>query len=169
MGSGSGRRDERTLAGTLDMLILRALAAVRNTAIRLPPHSERIGRSLKVEEGALYPALHRLEVRGELRSQWGTSDNNRRAKYYRLTVPGPPHGRERIGSLGAALERCHARAADDLSVKRTEKYGDNGFKKRSHEGNEVCVRRRRPAARRTQLWLCRSFSSVASLLRSWNP
>jgi transcriptional regulator len=43
---------------------------------------------LKVEEGALYPALHRLEVRGLLRSEWGSSDNNRRAKYYHLTARG---------------------------------------------------------------------------------
>ena len=44
--------------------------------------------TLKVEEGALYPALHRLEVRGWLASDWGHSANNRRAKYYRLTAPG---------------------------------------------------------------------------------
>ena len=43
---------------------------------------------LRVEEGALYPALHRLEVRGWLKAEWGTSDNNRRAKYYRLTALG---------------------------------------------------------------------------------
>ena len=43
---------------------------------------------LKVEEGALYPALHRLEVRGFLKSEWGASDNNRRAKFYRLTALG---------------------------------------------------------------------------------
>jgi transcriptional regulator len=43
---------------------------------------------LKVEEGALYPALHRLEVRGLLKSEWGASDNNRRAKFYRLTALG---------------------------------------------------------------------------------
>jgi PadR family transcriptional regulator PadR len=43
---------------------------------------------LRVEEGALYPALHRLEVRGLLTSEWATSDNNRRAKYYRLTAVG---------------------------------------------------------------------------------
>ena len=50
---------------------------------------QRLSRDvLKVEEGALYPALHRLEVRGEVRSQWGTSENNRRAKFYRLTVLG---------------------------------------------------------------------------------
>ncbi len=43
---------------------------------------------LRVEEGALYPALHRLELRGLLAAEWGTSDNNRRAKYYRLTAAG---------------------------------------------------------------------------------
>jgi transcriptional regulator len=103
MGSGSGRRDERDLlAGTLDMLILRALA-------RGPQHGYSIARLiqsasdevLKVEEGALYPALHRLEIRGELRSQWGTSDNNRRAKYYRLTVL----GRRTLESESAQWER----------------------------------------------------------------
>jgi transcriptional regulator len=84
------RRDARDLiAGTLDMLILHALS-------RGPAHGYAIARFiegssddvLRIEEGALYPALHRLEVRGEVRSQWGTSENNRRAKYYRLTVLG---------------------------------------------------------------------------------
>jgi PadR family transcriptional regulator PadR len=46
---------------------------------------------LRVEEGALYPALHRLEVRGLLKSEWGTSENNRRAKYYRFTKAGRKH------------------------------------------------------------------------------
>jgi PadR family transcriptional regulator, regulatory protein PadR len=46
------------------------------------------GAVLRVEEGALYPALHRLEVRGLLSSTWGTSDNNRRAKFYKLTAAG---------------------------------------------------------------------------------
>ena len=87
---GTPRRDDRELlAGTLDMLVLKTLS-------RGPMHGYSIVRLiqqasqdvLKVEEGALYPALHRLEVRGELRSQWGTSENNRRAKFYRLTVLG---------------------------------------------------------------------------------
>jgi PadR family transcriptional regulator PadR len=90
MGDVTPRRDDRDLiAGTLDMLILYAL-------IRGPAHGYGIARFiegasddvLRVEEGALYPALHRLEVRGEVRSQWGTSENNRRAKFYRLTVLG---------------------------------------------------------------------------------
>lgn len=75
--------------GTLDMLVLKALS-------RGPMHgygvAEWIGQTseevLRVEEGALYPALHRLELRGLLASEWGVSDNNRRAKYYRLTTRG---------------------------------------------------------------------------------
>jgi PadR family transcriptional regulator, regulatory protein PadR len=77
------------LPGTLDMLILKTLA-------RGPLHGYAIAQFiqqsshdvLKVEEGALYPALHRLEVRGLLKAEWGASDNNRRAKFYRLTVVG---------------------------------------------------------------------------------
>jgi len=77
------------LQGTLDMLILKTLA-------RGPLHGYGIAESihqrsedvLRVEEGALYPALHRLELRGLLASEWGVSENNRRAKYYRLTAAG---------------------------------------------------------------------------------
>jgi len=75
--------------GTLDLLILKAIA--------LGPHhgwaiSERIQQisndALKVQQGSLYPALHRLERRGWIKAVWGTSDNNRRAKYYELTRAG---------------------------------------------------------------------------------
>ena len=75
--------------GTLDLLILKAIA--------LGPHhgwaiSERIqqlsNEALKVQQGSLYPALHRLERRGWIKASWGTSDNNRRAKYYELTRKG---------------------------------------------------------------------------------
>ena len=77
------------LQGTLELLILKALA-------RAPMHgygvAEWIHESsqdvLRVEEGALYPALHRLELRGLLSAEWGTSDNNRRAKYYALSAAG---------------------------------------------------------------------------------
>jgi transcriptional regulator len=77
------------LQGTLDMLILK-------TVSRGPHHGYAIAESiqrtsddiLRVEEGALYPALHRLELRGHLASEWGVSDNNRRAKFYRLTAAG---------------------------------------------------------------------------------
>ncbi|HEY2459804.1 MAG TPA: PadR family transcriptional regulator [Candidatus Acidoferrum sp.] len=77
------------LQGTLDLLILKALA---NGAMHGYGVAEWIHDSsqdvLRVEEGALYPALHRLELRGLLSSEWGTSDNNRRAKFYALTKTG---------------------------------------------------------------------------------
>jgi len=77
------------LCDTLDMLILKTLSrgALHGYAIAENIHdtSEDV---LRVEEGALYPALHRLELRGWLASEWGTSENNRRAKYYRLTSAG---------------------------------------------------------------------------------
>jgi PadR family transcriptional regulator, regulatory protein PadR len=77
------------LQGTLDLLILKSLG-------RRPMHgygvAEWIHESsqdvLRVEEGALYPALHRLELRGLLSAEWGASENNRRAKYYALTSAG---------------------------------------------------------------------------------
>jgi transcriptional regulator len=75
--------------GTLDMLVLKTLAqgAMHGYAIA-EFIQETSNNVLRVEEGALYPALHRLEVRGLLASEWGVSENNRRAKYYRLTAAG---------------------------------------------------------------------------------
>ena len=77
------------LQGTLDMLILRTLQWG-------PRHGHGIGQAirrqseelLKVETGSLYPALHRLEKRGWLKAEWGQSEANQRAKYYRLTATG---------------------------------------------------------------------------------
>jgi PadR family transcriptional regulator PadR len=77
------------LQGTLDMLILKALSLG-------PMHGYGVGQRimqlaedlLRVEEGSLYPALYRLEERGWITSEWGTSDNNRRARFYRLTRTG---------------------------------------------------------------------------------
>ncbi|HEX8763770.1 MAG TPA: PadR family transcriptional regulator [Candidatus Acidoferrum sp.] len=88
MGAGM-EKDSDLMQGTLDMLVLKALA-------RGPKHgygvAEWIHESsndvLHVEEGALYPALHRLELRGLLSAEWGMSENNRRAKYYSLTAAG---------------------------------------------------------------------------------
>lgn len=81
------------IPGTLEMLILKSLA-------RGPLHGYAIAewihqtsqQLLKVEEGALYPALHRLELRGLLKADWGASENNRRAKFYRIT----PDGKKRL-------------------------------------------------------------------------
>jgi PadR family transcriptional regulator, regulatory protein PadR len=77
------------LQGTLDLLILKSLArgAMHGYAVAEWIH-ESSQDVLRVEEGALYPALHRLELRGLLSAEWGTSENNRRAKYYALTAAG---------------------------------------------------------------------------------
>jgi PadR family transcriptional regulator, regulatory protein PadR len=86
---GQDKTQEELLRGTLDMLILKTLArgALHGYSImeRIHQLSEDV---LQVEEGALYQSLHRLELRGLLDSEWGVSENNRRAKFYRLTAEG---------------------------------------------------------------------------------
>jgi len=77
------------LPGTLDMLILKVLSRGEMHGYSIVSAIQRASDDvLGVEEGALYPALHRLEVRGWLRSTWGASENNRRAKFYRLSALG---------------------------------------------------------------------------------
>jgi len=77
------------LPGTLDMLILKTLSRGPLHGYGIAQFIQRASDDvLKVEEGALYPALHRLEVRGWLLSTWGTSENTRRAKFYRLSTLG---------------------------------------------------------------------------------
>jgi PadR family transcriptional regulator PadR len=80
------------IPGTLDILILRALGSgsMHGYAIAEWIH-ERSHDVLRVDEGALYPALHRLELRGLLTAEWGASENNRRAKFYKLTAAGRKH------------------------------------------------------------------------------
>ena len=78
------------LKGTLDLLVLKALAVggkMHGYAITL--RIEQVSESvLRVEEGSLYPALHRMTQAGWLRSEWGASENNRRARYYSITTAG---------------------------------------------------------------------------------
>jgi PadR family transcriptional regulator PadR len=78
------------LQGALDLLILRTLASrgpMHGYGIAV--HIERVsGDALKVEEGSLYPALHRIEQAGWISAQWKVTENRRRAKYYRLTAEG---------------------------------------------------------------------------------
>jgi PadR family transcriptional regulator, regulatory protein PadR len=77
------------LQGTLDMLILRTLvmgAAHGHTIAQVIEHTSE--NALAVEQGSLYPALHRLEDRGLVSANWGVSENNRRAKFYQLTAAG---------------------------------------------------------------------------------
>jgi len=77
------------LQGTLDLLILKALARGSQHGYAVAEWIHQTSEDvLRVEEGALYPALHRLELRGLLKAEWGTSENNRRAKYYALTAVG---------------------------------------------------------------------------------
>ena len=75
--------------GTLDLLILKALALEPLHGWGVSERLQQIsGESLHVGQGSLYPALHRLERRGWIKARWGTSENNRRAKYYELTRAG---------------------------------------------------------------------------------
>ena len=75
--------------GTLDLLILRTLALEPQHGWAISERIQQVSRDvLQVPQGSLYPALHRLERRGWIKADWGLSDNNRRAKYYRLTAKG---------------------------------------------------------------------------------
>jgi transcriptional regulator len=95
-------RELDLLQGTLDLMVLKAVSWG-------PAHGYTIARwirdvssdALRVEEGSLYPALHRLEERGFVESEWGASQNNRRAKFYRLT----PRGRQQLRSESASWSR----------------------------------------------------------------
>src|SRR5436189_5094810 len=86
---GETKHEPSFMPGTLDMLVLKTVSRGAMHGYSIAQFIQDASRDvLRVEEGALYPALHRLEVRGLLRSEWGTSDNNRRAKFYRLTAAG---------------------------------------------------------------------------------
>ena len=75
--------------GTLDMLILKTLTRGAMHGYGIAAFIQQVSDDvLRVEEGSLYPALHRLELDGFIDSEWGQSENNRRAKYYRLTARG---------------------------------------------------------------------------------
>jgi PadR family transcriptional regulator len=90
------------LQGTLDMLVLKALLwGPRHGYGVLRWIRQASGEELGLEEGALYPALHRLELKGWVEAEWGVSENNRQAKYYQLT----PQGRAHLSQEHAAWER----------------------------------------------------------------
>jgi PadR family transcriptional regulator PadR len=90
--AGSGE----LVQGTLPLLILRTLASGPNHGFAIARRIQQVSREvLRVEEGSLYPALHRLEVQGWIASEWRVTENNRTAKYYRLTRAGrTQHERE---------------------------------------------------------------------------
>ena len=89
-------RDELELVrGTLDLLILKALSWGPKHGLAVLRWLEEVTHArLQVEEGALYPALHRMEQKGWLEAEWGITEKNRKAKYYRLTAD----GRRQLGS-----------------------------------------------------------------------
>src|SRR5215470_8932046 len=99
------------LPGTLDLLILKAVSLGPQHGYGVLLRIEQIsGGALLIEQGALYPALYRLEHNGQLESEWGVSDNNRRAKFYRLTAAGRKRLREEtdgwqrlVSAMAAAL------------------------------------------------------------------
>ena len=86
-----GRKEQpgELVQGTLDMLILRTLARGQNHGFGIAQTIHLLsGEVLRVEEGSLYPALHRLELSGLLCAEWGLSENKRRARFYQLTAKG---------------------------------------------------------------------------------
>ena len=90
------------LQGTLDLLVLKTLSWGPMHGYAVARHiRERSDSVFLVEEGALYPALHRLERRGWIESEWGLSENKRKAKFYQLTT----HGRAQLRSEVATWER----------------------------------------------------------------
>jgi transcriptional regulator len=102
------------LPGTLDVLILKAVSLGRlhgyGVLLRIGQIS---GGALAIQQGALYPALYRLEHQGLISSEWGTSDNNRKAKYYQLTAT----GRRRLGQETASWNRLAEAVALALAAK----------------------------------------------------
>lgn len=90
------------LPGTLDILILKAVSLGRLHGYGVLRRIEQIsGGALQIQQGALYPALYRLEHDGLIAGEWGTSENNRRARYYRLTTA----GRKRLSEETASWNR----------------------------------------------------------------
>src|SRR5215470_16157498 len=89
------------LPGTLDLLILKAVSLGPQHGYGVLLRIEQIsGHILSIEQGALYPALYRLEHQGLIQSEWGASDNNRRAKFYALTTSGRRRLKDETASWG---------------------------------------------------------------------
>jgi transcriptional regulator len=105
------------IPGTLDLLILKAVSLGPQHGYGVLLRIEQItGEALVVEQGALYPALYRLEHQGLIESEWGVSENNRRAKFYTLTAP----GRRRLKEETASWERFSGAMTAALSARSEE-------------------------------------------------
>jgi len=95
-------RQAELLPGNLDVVILKAISLGEVHGYGVLLRIEQIsGGALAIQQGALYPALYRLEHQGLISSEWGTSDNNRKAKYYQLTA----QGRSRLGEETVSWNR----------------------------------------------------------------
>jgi transcriptional regulator len=98
----SSKTDVELLQGTLDVLVLKTLSWGPRHGYAVVRWIQQVtGDVLVVEEGSLYPALHRLERKGWIASEWGVSENNRRAKFYSLT----PAGRQQLRDQTVSWER----------------------------------------------------------------
>jgi PadR family transcriptional regulator, regulatory protein PadR len=106
------------LPGTLDLLILKSVSLGPQHGYGILLRIQQItGQALKVEQGAIYPALYKLETRGELSARWGVSENNRRAKFYSLTAAGRKRLNEEVGAwnrLTAAMSAALNATAREL-------------------------------------------------------
>ena len=108
-------RDSRSdlLQGTLDLLILRTLSSGPMHGWGIAQRIQQISQDvLRVNQGSLYPSLHRLEHEGWIEAEWGSSDNNRRAKFYRLTRA----GQKRLGEETESWERLSGAVARVLRL-----------------------------------------------------
>ncbi|MGD0128359.1 MAG: PadR family transcriptional regulator [Terriglobia bacterium] len=99
--------------GTLDLLILKTLALEAQHGWAISERIQQISSDvLQVQQGSLYPALHRLERSGWIKAKWGASDNNRRAKYYELTK----HGRRQLEAEESAWRKLTAAVGQVLET-----------------------------------------------------
>jgi transcriptional regulator len=99
--------------GTLDLLILRSVALGPQHGWAISERLQQIsGKVLQVQQGSLYPALHRLERRGWIKARWGASENNRRAKFYELTR----NGRKQLEAETDAWRKLTAAVAQVLET-----------------------------------------------------
>jgi transcriptional regulator len=111
------------LPGTLELLILKSVSLGKlhgyGVLLRI---GQITGGALSIQQGALYPALYRLEHRGLISSEWGVSDNNRRAKFYQLTPTGRARLREEVASwnrVSSAMDMALRMSAGDLRAAST--------------------------------------------------
>jgi PadR family transcriptional regulator len=117
LGESDVAKPAELLPGTLDLLILKAVSLGKLHGYGVLRRIEQIcGGALHIHQGALYPGLYRLEAQGLIDSEWGVSDNNRRAKYYRLTDA----GRQRMKDESASWHRLASAMAAALRTTALE-------------------------------------------------